>query len=106
MEERGMAEKEGERRVAFIRSVVPLNDWRLFVEMETGSVIVVDVSRKLNTARYGDLRDVALFRSVATDGDVLSWGDGRVIVTVRELMDVVFCDVPFFSMGREKEADR
>ena len=48
MEERGMAEKEGERRVAFIRSVVPLNDWRLLVEMETGSVIVFDVSRKLN----------------------------------------------------------
>ncbi len=94
-----MAEKRGGRRVAFIRSIVPLNDWRLFVEMETGSVIVVDVSRKLNTARYGDLRDVALFRAVATDGDVISWGDGRVIVTVRELMDVVFCDVHSLSEG-------
>ncbi|MBL3592327.1 MAG: DUF2442 domain-containing protein [Synergistaceae bacterium] len=79
--------------MAFIRSIVPLNDWRLFVEMETGSVVVVDVSRKLDTARYGDLRDRELFRSVVTDGDVISWDHGRVTVTARELMDVVFCDV-------------
>jgi hypothetical protein len=78
--------------MAFITSVVPLNDWRLFVEMETGSVIVVDMSRKLDTARYSDLRNPELFRSVTTDGDVVSWGSGRVTVTARELMDVVFID--------------
>jgi hypothetical protein len=77
--------------MAFIRSIVPLNDWRLFVEMETGSVLIVDVSRKLDTARYGDLRDAALFRSVTTDGDVISWGDGKVTITVRELVDAVLC---------------
>ncbi len=77
----------------FIKSILPLNDWRLFVEMETGSVIVVDMSRKLDTARYGDLRNVALFRSVTTDGDVISWGNGRIIITVRELMETVFVDL-------------
>ena len=77
--------------MAFIRSIVPLNDWRLFVEMETDSVLIVDVSRKLDTARYGDLRDAALFRSVTTDGDVISWGDGKVTITVRELVDAVLC---------------
>ncbi len=77
--------------MAFIRSIVPLNDWRLFVEMETGSVLIVDVSRKLETARYGDLRDAALFRSVRTDGDVISWGDGKVTITVRELIDALLC---------------
>ena len=74
----------------FIKTITPLKDWRLFVEMETGSVIVADMSRKLDTARYGDLRDPALFQSVTTDGDVISWGKGRVTITVRELMDVVF----------------
>ncbi len=77
----------------FIKSILPLNDWRLFVEMETGSIIVVDMSRKLDTARYGDLRNVALFRSVTTDGDVISWGNGRIIITVRELMETVFVDL-------------
>lgn len=79
--------------MAFIKSTTPLNDWRLFVEMETGSVILVDLSHKLDTARFGDLRDQELFRSVTTDGDTLSWGNGRVRLTARELMDVVFVDV-------------
>lgn len=78
--------------MAFIRSVMPLNDWRLFVEMETGSVMVVDLSRKLDTARFGDLRNLDLFRSVSTDGDIVLWRDGRVRLTARELMDVVFVD--------------
>ncbi len=78
--------------MAFIKSVTALNDWRLFVEMETGSVMVVDLSHKLETARFGDLRDLDLFRSVATDGETVSWGNGRIKLTARELMDVVFVD--------------
>ena len=76
----------------FIRTIMPLKDWRLFVEMGTGSVLVVEMSRKLETARYADLRDSALFNSVRTDGNVISWGNGRVTITVRELMDAVFVD--------------
>ncbi len=78
--------------MAFIRSVMPLNDWRLFVEMETGSVMVVDLSHKLDTARFGDLRNLDLFRSVSTDGEIVLWRDGRVRLTARELMDVVFVE--------------
>ena len=76
--------------MSFIKSVTPLNDWRLFMEMETGSVIVADLSRKLNTARFGQLLDAVLFRSAVTDGDVVSWGGGVLTVTARELMDAVF----------------
>jgi hypothetical protein len=79
--------------MSFIKTIMPLNDWRLFVEMETGSVMVVDMSRKLDTARYGDLRDETLFRSVTTDGDAISWGHGRITITVRELMETVFVDL-------------
>ncbi|NLL37152.1 MAG: DUF2442 domain-containing protein [Fretibacterium sp.] len=80
------------RLVPFIKSVAPLSDWRLFVEMASGSWVVVDMRSKLETARYADLRDAELFRSVTTDGDFVSWGDGRVTVTARELMDAVFFD--------------
>ena len=79
--------------MSFIKTIMPLNDWRLFVEMETGSVMVVDMSRKLDTARYGDLRDETLFRSVTTDGNAVSWGHGRITITVRELMETVFVDL-------------
>ena len=86
--------------MAFIKSVMPLNDWRLFVEMETGSMMVVDLSHKLDTARFGDLRDLELFWSVSTDGDIVSWRDGRVRLTARELMDVVFVDKKLWDEGR------
>nr|WP_321502067.1 DUF2442 domain-containing protein [uncultured Dethiosulfovibrio sp.] len=85
--------------MAFIKSVMPLNDWRLFVEMATGSVLVVDLSHKLDTAKFGDLKELGLFQSVTTDGDTISWNDGRVRLTARELMDVVFVDKKQWDEG-------
>lgn len=79
--------------MSFIKSVMPLNDWRLFVEMATGSLMVVDLSRKLETARLGDLKNREMFRTVLTDGDTLSWGNGRLTLTARELMDIVFIEI-------------
>lgn len=75
--------------MSFIKAVVPMKDYRLFMEMESGSSVIVDLSVKLDTIKYGELEDEALFRKVRTDGDYVIWGDGQVKVTVRELMDVV-----------------
>ncbi len=47
--------------MSFIRAVVPLKDYRLFLEMESGSTVTVDLSVKLDTLRYGELTDRALF---------------------------------------------
>lgn len=73
----------------YIRAVMPLKDYRLFMEMESGSTVTVDLSCKLGTIKYGLLEDEALFRDVKTDGDYVSWGNGRVRVSAKELMDVV-----------------
>jgi len=73
----------------YIRAVLPLKDHRLFMEMESGSTVTVDLSGKLHTVKYGVLKDAALFLDVKTDGDYVIWADGRVRVSVRELMDVV-----------------
>lgn len=75
--------------MSFIKAAVPLKDYRLFMEMESGSSVIVDLSVKLDTIKYGELEDEALFKNVRTDGDYVIWGDGHVKVTVRELMDVV-----------------
>jgi hypothetical protein len=77
------------RSDCYIRSVMPLKDYRLFMEMESGSTVTVDLSGKLLTVKYGLLKDEALFFDVTTDGDYVSWGNGRVRVSVKELMDVV-----------------
>ncbi len=73
----------------YIKAVMPLKDYRLFMEMESGSTVTVDLSVKLGTIEYGLLENEALFNDVRTDGDYVIWGDGRVRVSVKELMDVV-----------------
>lgn len=73
----------------YIKSVFPLRDYRLFMEMESGSCVIADLSVKLDTMKYKELADKELFRDVKTDGDYIVWGDGRIKVTVNELMNVV-----------------
>ncbi len=75
--------------MSYIKTVRPLKDYRLFVEMESGSTIIADLSGKLHTMKYAELVDEAFFKTVTTDGDYLIWGGGRLCLTVNELMDVV-----------------
>ena len=74
--------------MGYIKTVVPMKDYRLFMEMESGSNVIVDLSVKLDTMKYKDLKDYRIFQSAVTDGDYVVWGDGRVRVTAKELMDV------------------
>jgi hypothetical protein len=74
--------------MSYIRTAVPMEEHRLFMELESGSCVIVNLSVKLNTVKYSELADEKLFRSVRTDGDYVVWGDGRVRATAKELMDV------------------
>lgn len=73
----------------YIRAVLPLKDYRLFMVMEGGSTATVDLSGKLRSAKYAELADEAFFRTAGTDGDYVFWGGGRLRLTVNELMEVV-----------------
>lgn len=61
-----------------VRRVTPFADYRLLLEFETGSSITVDLSGKLSTARFAELRDAAVFQNVTTDGEIIIW-DGNVL---------------------------
>lgn len=74
--------------MSYIKAVVPMKDYRLFMEMESGSSVIVDLSVKLDTMRYMELEDKSLFQKARTDGDYVIWGDAQVKLTARELMDV------------------
>ncbi len=78
-----------DRSDSYIRAVTPLEGYRLFMEMESGSTVTVDLSGQLYTVKYRLLEDSALFSDVKTDGDYVIWGNGRVRVSVKELIDVV-----------------
>ena len=73
----------------YIKTVLPMKDYRLFMEMESGSTVTVDLSGKLYTMKYADLTDKTFFKTAATDGDYVIWGGGRLRLTVNELMEVV-----------------
>lgn len=73
--------------MSYIKTVLPMKDYRLFMEMESGSSVTVDLSVKLDSLKYAQLADEALFKNVRTDGDYVIWGDGRVKLTVNELME-------------------
>ena len=66
-----------------------MKDYRLFMKMESGSSVTVDLSAKLHAMKYAELADETLFNNVKTDGDYVIWGDGRLRLTVNELMDVI-----------------
>lgn len=73
----------------YIKAVLPMKSYRLFIEMEGGSTLTVDLSSKLHTTKYAELADEAFFKTATTDGDYVIWGAGRLRLTVNELMEVV-----------------
>lgn len=73
----------------YIKSVLPLKDYRLFMEMGSGSSVMVNFTGKLKTMKYAELADEAFFNTARTDGDYVVWGGGRLRLTVKELMEVV-----------------
>ncbi|MEA4893139.1 MAG: DUF2442 domain-containing protein [Peptococcaceae bacterium] len=74
--------------MTYIKSVVPMKDHRLFMEMASGSTVTVDLSVKLKTMKYAELADEDFFMTAKTDGDYVFWGGGRLKLTVNELMEV------------------
>ncbi|HOE57911.1 MAG TPA: DUF2442 domain-containing protein [Bacillota bacterium] len=75
--------------MSYIKTVLPMKGYRLFMEMKGGSAVIVDFSNKLHTVKYAELAEEAFFRTAATDGDYVIWDDGRLRLTVNELMEVV-----------------
>jgi hypothetical protein len=75
--------------MSYIRAIVPMKGRRLFMDMESGSGVIVDLSVKLRTMKYRELEKEPLFLDVKTDGDYVIWGGGLVKVTVKELMEIV-----------------
>lgn len=75
--------------MSYIKTVLPMKDYRLLMEMEGGSTVIADLSGKLHTMKYIELAEVAFFNTDTTDGDYVIWGGGRLCLTVKELMEVV-----------------
>jgi len=65
------------------RAVTPMEDGWLQVEMESGSMVRLDMHRRLQSVRFGLLRNQEVFRSVATDGyRLIFYQDGREVLEI------------------------
>jgi two-component system chemotaxis response regulator CheY len=79
----------------YFKSVKSLSRYQIQVFMRTGTAIYFDFYPKLNTARFGALKDKVMFNSVRTDGKQLIFeksGKIPVKITAPEFMDLVLID--------------
>lgn len=68
-----MAYGAKEQPIPEIRRATPLPDYRLKLELTSGSLLVLNMAEQLNQVRYAPLKDVDIFNSVTTDGWTLTF---------------------------------
>lgn len=77
------------------RAVTPMEDGCLQVEMESGSTVRLDMHRRLQSVRFGLLRNQDVFRSVTTDGyRLIFYRDGSEVLEIpaATFMDLLAVD--------------
>lgn len=62
-----------------VLSVKPLDDYRLFVEWETGEKKIFDVKPYISGNLFGRLKDLKTFGTVHPRGSTVEWADGQDI---------------------------
>ena len=70
-----------------IKNVIPKGDYRLEVQLENGSSVILDFSSRLHTVRFGLLADKAFFRRAVTDGDFVRW-DNKIEISISEVFQL------------------
>lgn len=68
-----MARRYKGKKIPEIIRVTPLLDYRLKLELTSGSLLVLNMAEQLNQVRYAPLKDVDIFNSVTTDGWTLTF---------------------------------
>lgn len=74
--------------MAKIRDVEPKYGYRLLIELDTGRIIYLNMSDKVETMRFYDLKNVELFNQVETDGFALYWDFGRITISLSEIYEM------------------
>ena len=70
---------------------------RLLVELDSGMVLYVNMSDKIDTCRFLDLKNDDIFRNVQTDGNMVYWCDGFINMTLNEIYQLNNVNKPISS---------
>ena len=68
--------------MAKISDVEAKRGYRLLVELDSGRVIYLNMTDKIETVRFHDLKNEAVFEQVKTDGYALYWDFGRITMSM------------------------
>ncbi len=66
-----------------IINVVPKDDYCLEIILDNSSSIHLSLKSRLETIRFGMLRDIELFKKATTDGTCINW-EGKVEISLSE----------------------
>ena len=70
-----------------IKSVVPMEDYKLEVLLDNGSSITLNLESRLHTVRFGMLADKQFFKTATTDGICIRW-DNKIEISVNEVFQL------------------
>ena len=82
-------------QTCFFKNVTALPGYKLEVEMGTDTHILFDFTSRLETVRFGALKDKAVFYTVYTDGNYILFqkeGVDKVKISADDFMDLVLVD--------------
>lgn len=71
-----------------IKNVVPQEDYRLEVNLDNGSSVILSLKSRLQTVRFGLLSDKQFFKTATTDGTCIRW-DNKIEISVNEVFQLV-----------------
>jgi len=74
--------------MSHIKSVVPLESYRLEVCLDNDSSMILSLESKLHTLRFGMLSEKEVFRKVTTDGNCISW-EGKAELSLSEVFQLM-----------------
>lgn len=74
--------------MACIKDVEPKYANRLLVELDGGRMFLINMTDKIETMRFNDLKDEFLFMGATTDGDSILWDNGRISLSLSEIFEM------------------
>jgi len=71
-----------------IEKVTPQEEYTLELRLADGSKIILNMSSRLHTIRFGMLVDKAFFNRVTTDGYYIRW-DNKIEIAISEVFQLI-----------------
>ena len=75
--------------MSMISNAIAFSDYRVLGELNNGNAIILDFEKKLNTFRFHKLDNKNIFMKVKTDGFSLLWDNGKIRVSLGEIIEML-----------------